>query len=87
MVIDTPAILAWLKEEPERSRIVVALEAHSARRVSAYHGAASGPGRGCMSNVTRVLPTLAVNGQLMRDFLAAPALSRKRHPYIESPRS
>jgi hypothetical protein len=26
-----------------------------------------------MSNVTRLLPTLAVNGQLMRDFLAAPA--------------
>jgi ribonuclease VapC len=35
MVIDTSAILAWLKEEPERSRIVAALEAHSARRVSA----------------------------------------------------
>ena len=34
MVIDTSAILAWLKEEPERSRIVAALEAHSARRVS-----------------------------------------------------
>lgn len=26
-----------------------------------------------MSNVTRLLPTLAVNGQLMHDFLAAPA--------------
>jgi hypothetical protein len=26
-----------------------------------------------VSNVTRLLPTLAVNGQLMRDFLAAPA--------------
>ena len=26
-----------------------------------------------MSNVTRLLPTLAVNGQLMRDFLDAPA--------------
>lgn len=26
-----------------------------------------------MSNVTRLLPTLAVNGQLTRDFLAAPA--------------
>jgi hypothetical protein len=26
-----------------------------------------------MSTVTRLLPTLAVNGQLMRDFLAAPA--------------
>jgi len=26
-----------------------------------------------MSSVTRLLPTLAVNGQLMRDFLAAPA--------------
>ena len=35
MVIDTSAILAWLKEEPERSRIVAALEAHSTRRVSA----------------------------------------------------
>jgi ribonuclease VapC len=35
MVIDTSAILAWLKEEPERARIVAALEAYSARRVSA----------------------------------------------------
>ena len=35
MVIDTSAILAWLKEEPERSRIVSVLEAHSARRLSA----------------------------------------------------
>ncbi len=35
MVIDTSAILAWLKEEPERSRIDAALEAHSTRRVSA----------------------------------------------------
>jgi hypothetical protein len=26
-----------------------------------------------VSNVTRLLPTLAVNGQLTRDFLAAPA--------------
>jgi hypothetical protein len=26
-----------------------------------------------MSNVARLLPTLVVNGQLMRDFLAAPA--------------
>jgi ribonuclease VapC len=34
MVIDTSAILAWLKEEPERPRIVAALEAHSARRAS-----------------------------------------------------
>lgn len=32
MVIDTSAILAWLKEEPERSRIVAALEAHSVRQ-------------------------------------------------------
>jgi len=32
----------------------------------------SAPGPGLMSNVTRLLPTLAVNGQLMRDFLAAP---------------
>ena len=35
MVIDTSAILAWLKEEPQRARIVAALEAHSARRLSA----------------------------------------------------
>jgi ribonuclease VapC len=35
MVIDSSAILAWLKEEPERSRIVPALEAHSARCLSA----------------------------------------------------
>jgi ribonuclease VapC len=35
MVIDTSAILAWLKEEPERARIVAALEANGARRVSA----------------------------------------------------
>ncbi len=34
-MIDTSAILAWLKEEPERARIVAALEAHSARRLSA----------------------------------------------------
>ena len=34
-MIDTSAILAWLKDEPERSRIVAALEAHSTRRVSA----------------------------------------------------
>jgi len=33
-VIDTSAILAWLKEEPQRSRILAALEVHSARRVS-----------------------------------------------------
>jgi ribonuclease VapC len=31
MVIDTSAILAWLKEEPERSRIAAALEAHFAQ--------------------------------------------------------
>jgi ribonuclease VapC len=35
MVIDTSAILAWLKEEPQRPRIIAALEAHSARRLSA----------------------------------------------------
>ena len=35
MVIDTSAILAWLKEEPERARIIATLEAHSARRLSA----------------------------------------------------
>ena len=34
-MIDTSAILAWLKEERERSRIVAALEAHNERRVSA----------------------------------------------------
>jgi len=27
MVIDTSAVLAWLKHEPERERIVAALEA------------------------------------------------------------
>ena len=35
MVIDTSAILAWLKNEPERERIVTALEAHSVCRISA----------------------------------------------------
>lgn len=35
MVIDTSAILAWLKNEPERARIVTALEAHTVRRMSA----------------------------------------------------
>jgi ribonuclease VapC len=35
MVIDTSAILAWLKHEPERGRIVSALEANSVRRLSA----------------------------------------------------
>jgi len=35
MVIDTSAILAWLKDEPQRARIVAALEAHGARRLSA----------------------------------------------------
>jgi len=35
MVIDTSAILAWLKEEPERARIVAALEVHNVRRLSA----------------------------------------------------
>ncbi len=35
MVIDTSAILAWLKGEPERERIVRALEAHPTRRLSA----------------------------------------------------
>jgi uncharacterized protein with PIN domain len=29
MVIDTSAVLAWLKQEPERERMVSALEAHS----------------------------------------------------------
>lgn len=35
MVIDTSAILAWLKNEPERARIVTALETHVVRRMSA----------------------------------------------------
>lgn len=35
MVIDTSAVLAWLKQEPERERIVVALEAEPICRISA----------------------------------------------------
>ena len=35
MVIDTSAVLAWLKHEPERERIVAALEAHALCRISA----------------------------------------------------
>jgi ribonuclease VapC len=35
MVIDTSAVLAWLKQEPERPRIVAALEAHPVCRISA----------------------------------------------------
>ena len=35
MVIDTSAVLAWLKCEPERERIVAALEAHAISRISA----------------------------------------------------
>jgi ribonuclease VapC len=35
MVIDTSAILAWLKHEPERERIVGALEANPVCRISA----------------------------------------------------
>lgn len=35
MVIDTSAVLAWLKQEPERERIVEALEAHPVCRISA----------------------------------------------------
>jgi ribonuclease VapC len=35
MVIDTSAVLAWLKQEPERERIVAALEAHPFCRISA----------------------------------------------------
>jgi ribonuclease VapC len=35
VVIDTSAILAWLKNEPERERIVTAIEADPVRRVSA----------------------------------------------------
>ena len=35
MVIDTSAILCWLKNEPERERIVTALERHPICRISA----------------------------------------------------
>lgn len=35
MVIDTSAIIAWLKQEPERERIVAALEANKVCRLSA----------------------------------------------------
>lgn len=35
MVIDTSAVLAWLKHESERERIVAALEAHAVCRISA----------------------------------------------------
>lgn len=35
MVIDTSAVLAWLKHEPERERIVAALEAHKVCHISA----------------------------------------------------
>ncbi len=35
MVIDTSAVLSWLKEEAERERIVAALEAHKVCRISA----------------------------------------------------
>ena len=35
MVIDTSAVLAWLKNEPERERVVAALEAHPVCRISA----------------------------------------------------
>jgi ribonuclease VapC len=35
MVIDTSAALAWLKQEPERERIVAALETHKVCRISA----------------------------------------------------
>jgi ribonuclease VapC len=34
MVIDTSAVLAWLKDEPARARIVAGLEAHPVRRMS-----------------------------------------------------
>lgn len=33
-MIDTSAILAWLKDEPARDRIVAGLEAHHVRRMS-----------------------------------------------------
>jgi ribonuclease VapC len=35
MVIDTSAVLAWLKNEPEREHVVAALETHSVCRISA----------------------------------------------------
>jgi ribonuclease VapC len=35
VVIDTSAVLAWLKQEPERKHIVAALEAHAVCRISA----------------------------------------------------
>ncbi|QDQ26123.1 type II toxin-antitoxin system VapC family toxin [Chitinimonas arctica] len=35
MVIDTSAVLAWLKQEPERERIITALEVHKVCRISA----------------------------------------------------
>jgi ribonuclease VapC len=35
MVIDTSAVLAWLKDEPTRARIVAGLEAYPVRRLSA----------------------------------------------------
>ncbi|HEV2964638.1 MAG TPA: type II toxin-antitoxin system VapC family toxin [Candidatus Angelobacter sp.] len=35
MVIDTSAVLAWLKDETERERIIAALEAHPVCRISA----------------------------------------------------
>jgi ribonuclease VapC len=35
MVIDTSAVLAWLKNEPERERVVTALETHAVCRISA----------------------------------------------------
>lgn len=35
MVIDTSAVLAWLKHEPDRERIVAALEAHATCYLSA----------------------------------------------------
>ena len=35
MVIDTSAVLAWLKNEARREHIVAALEAHLVRRMSA----------------------------------------------------
>lgn len=34
-MIDTSAVLAWLKQEPERGHIVAALEAHPICRISA----------------------------------------------------
>lgn len=51
MVIDTSAVLAWLKQEPERERIVAALEAHQG--VPHIGGeSVGGPHRGARASIT-----------------------------------